>query len=155
MTVSSLKTRITEDMKEAMKAKDQRRLTTIRLITAAIKQKEIDDRPKGVTELDDNQVIAVLEKMLKQRQESLKQYQEFNRADLAEQEAFEIGIIENYMPAQMSETDIVQFVNKAIEAVGASGPQDMGKIMAYIKKEASGRIDMGVVSQKVKERLAS
>jgi uncharacterized protein YqeY len=149
-----LKTRITEDMKEAMKAKDQRRLTTIRLITAAIKQKEIDERPKGITELDDNQVIAVLEKMLKQRQESLNQYQEFNRADLAEQEAFEIGIIENYMPAQMSETDIAQFVDKAIEAVGASGPQDMGKIMAYIKKEASGRIDMGVVSQKVKERLA-
>jgi uncharacterized protein YqeY len=144
-----LKFRIQEDVKDAMRARDRRRLGTLRLITAGIKQKEVDER----ISLDDNAVIAVLEKMIKQRRDSRRQYQQAGREDLAAQEAFEIEILQGYMPAALSESEISELVDAAILETGASSMKDMGKIMGALKPKLQGRADMGAVSGQVKARL--
>lgn len=148
--MSDLRTRINEDVKTAMKAKDKPRLNVLRLITAALKQKEVDER----IELDDAQVLAVLEKMVKQRKDSIEQYQKAGRDELAEQEAFEIGIIQEYLPEQLSEAEIEALVDEALAATGARSMQDMGKVMGQLKPRLAGRADMGQVSQLIKKRLA-
>jgi uncharacterized protein YqeY len=147
----SLKAKLTEDMKAAMKAGERRRLDAIRLINAAIKQREVDER----IQLDDAQVLAVLEKMLKQRRDSLAQFQQANRQDLADQEAFEIALIEGYLPAKMSEAELAELVAKAVVESGAGAPKDMGKVMGLVKAKAAGRADMGKVSELIKAKLAS
>jgi len=147
--MSELRTRINEDVKTAMKAKDKPRLQVLRLITAALKQKEVDER----IELDDAQVLAVLEKMIKQRRDSIEQYQKAGRTELAEQEAFEIGIIQEYLPEQLSEAEIAALVDEALAATGAGGMKDMGKVMGWLKPRLAGRADMGQVSQLIKQRL--
>lgn len=147
----SLKARITEDMKAAMRGGDKRRLGVIRLIQSAIKQREVDER----VELDDAQVIVTLDKMLKQRRDSIEQYQKAGREDLAEQEAFEIGVIQEYMPAALSETEIDALVDEAIAATGASSMRDMGAVMGRLKPKLQGRADMGEVSKRIKSRLGS
>ena len=146
----SLKDRILQDVKDAMRAKDKPRLAAIRLITAAIKQREVDER----VELDDTQVLAVLDKMLKQRRDSIEQYSNANREDLAEQERFEVGICQQYMPAALGEDELIALVDQAIADTGATSMQDMGKVMGQVKPKAQGRADMGTVSKLVKERLA-
>jgi uncharacterized protein len=146
----SLKIRITDDMKSVMKAGDKPRLGTIRLIQAAIKQREVDER----IELDDTQVLAVLEKMLKQRRDSVTQYEAAGRQDLADVEKAEIVVIEAYMPAQLSEAELAEAVAAAVAESGAAGPQDMGKVMGLLKGRLAGRADMGKVSGLVKARLA-
>lgn len=147
----SLKARITEDMKAAMRGGDKRRLGVIRLIQSAIKQREVDER----VELDDAQVIVTLDKMLKQRRDSIEQYQKASREDLAEQEAFEIGVIQEYMPAALSEAEIDALVDEAIAATGASSMRDMGAVMGRLKPKLQGRADMGEVSKRIKSRLGS
>jgi uncharacterized protein YqeY len=146
----SLKTQLTEDMKTAMKSGDKIRLGVIRLINAAIKQKEVDER---VT-LDDAQVIAVLEKMVKQRRDSVSQYDAAGRDDLAGIERDEMAIIEHYLPAKLSEDEISAAIDTALAETGASGPADMGKLMAVLKPRLAGKADMGDVSKLVKQRLA-
>ncbi|MGH8190830.1 MAG: GatB/YqeY domain-containing protein [Rhodanobacteraceae bacterium] len=148
--MSELKTRITEDMKVAMKAGDKPRLGVIRLILAAVKQREVDER---IT-LDDAQVLHVLEKMLKQRRDSVTQYAAAQREDLADQERFEIGVIEGYRPAQLSDAELDALVAQCTTDAGASSQRDMGKVMALLKERAAGRADMGAASQRVKARLA-
>jgi len=148
--MSPLLQRIQDDVKAAMKAKDKARLGVLRLITAAIKQKEVDDR----TELNDDQVIAVLEKMVKQRKDSIAQYEKAGRTELAEQEAFEIGIIQAYLPEPLSAEEIGTLIDEAITATGATGMQDMGKVMGWLKPKLAGRADMGQVSQTIKQRLS-
>jgi len=145
-----LKQRVQSDMKAAMKAGEKRKLGVIRLILAAIKQREVDER----VELDDTQVLAVLDKMLKQRRDSIEQYSNANREDLAEQERFEVGICQKYMPAALGEDELIALVDQAIADTGATSMQDMGKVMGQIKPKAQGRADMGAVSKLVKERLA-
>ncbi len=145
----SLKERINADMKAAMRAKEKERLATIRLMLAAIKQKEVDER----IELDDTQVLAVIDKMVKQRRDSIAQYRDAGREDLAEKEEFELGIIQEYMPAQLSDAEIDQLIDEAIAESGAEGMKDMGKIMGIIKPKAQGRADMGALSARVKGRL--
>jgi len=144
-----LKQQIFEDMKSAMKAGDKRKLGAIRLMLAAIKQREVDDR----AELEDSQVLAVLDKMLKQRRESISQYEKGGRADLAEQEAFELGIIQGYLPEALSEEAIATLIADAITASGAQSIRDMGKVMAQIKPKVQGRADMSKVSAQIKQRL--
>lgn len=146
----SLKTQLTDDMKTAMKAGEKDRLGVIRLINAAIKQKEVDER----IELDDAQVIAVLDKMVKQRRDSVSQYDAAGREDLAGVERAEIAVIEHYLPAKMSEAEIVDIVDGAIRDSGAAGPADMGKLMGVLKPRLAGKADMGEVSAIVKRRLA-
>ncbi|MEW7971913.1 MAG: GatB/YqeY domain-containing protein [Candidatus Thiodiazotropha endolucinida] len=145
-----LKEQILDDVKAAMKAKQKSRLGTLRLITAAIKQREVDER----TELDDIQVLAILEKMIKQRRDSIKQYESAGRLELAEQEKSEIAIIETYMPAGLSDDEISVMVDNAITETNASGMQDMGKVMGLLKPRMQGRADMGKVSGLVKQKLA-
>lgn len=145
----SLKLRITEDMKSAMRAREKERLTTIRLILAAIKQREVDER----IELDDTQVLAVIDKMVKQRRDSITQFKDAGREDLVNQEEFELGIIQEYMPAQLSDEEIDALLDEAITSIGAESIKDMGKVMGYIKPRAQGRADMGVLSAKIKARL--
>ena len=145
----SLKDRIQDDMKAAMRAKEKERLGTIRLILAAIKQREVDER----IVLDDGQVIGVLEKMIKQRRESLAQYESAGRADLAAQEAFEIELIQSYLPAPLSEAEIDALVADAIAVTGAQSVRDMGKVMALIRDQAQGRADMAAVGARVKARF--
>ena len=147
----SLKDRITEDMKSAMRAKDAERLGTIRMITAAIKQREVDER---IT-LDDAQVLAVLEKMVKMRKESVAQFQSGGRDDLVAKENKEIELLQGYMPAQLSEAELDTLVGEAIAQSGAASIKDMGKAMALLKQKAQGRADMGAVSAKLKARLGS
>lgn len=142
----SLKDRIQDDMKAAMRAKDKNRLGVIRLILAAIKQREIDER----IELNETQVLGVLEKMIKQRRESLAQYQNAGRTDLAAQESFEIDLIHCYLPAPLSEIDIETLIANAIAVTGAQSLRDMGKVMALIKDQAQGRADLAAVSARVK-----
>lgn len=137
-------------MKAAMRAKDAPRLSAIRLLLAAIKQREVDER----IELDDAAVVAVIEKMLKQRRDSIGQYEAAKRQDLAEAEKFEVTVLQAYMPQQMSEAEIAGAVAEAVVASGAQGAQDMGKVMAILKPRLAGRADMGKVSQLVKARLA-
>ena len=145
----SLKARLTEDMKTAMKAGEKDRLGVIRLVNAAIKQREVDER----IELDDAQVLAVLEKMLKQRKDSVTQYEGAAREDLAAVERFEIGVIQAYLPAQLSAAEIEAIVAKAVADSGAGSPKDMGKVVALVKPQVAGRADMGQVSALVKHKL--
>jgi uncharacterized protein YqeY len=145
----SIKNRVQDDMKTAMRAKDKERLGAIRLILAAIKQREVDER----IELNDTQTLSVLEKMIKQRRESLAQYQSAGREDLAAQEAFEIELIQSYLPAPLGEADIDALIADAIAATGAQSVRDMGKVMALIKDQAQGRVDMAKISARVKAHL--
>jgi uncharacterized protein len=147
----SLKQRLTDDMKAAMKGGEKDRLGVIRLVNAAIKQREVDER----IELDDTQVLAVLEKMLKQRKDSVTQYEAAAREDLAAVERYEIGVIQAYLPAQLSAAEIEAIVAKAIADSGASSAKDMGKVVGLIKPQLAGRADMGQVSQLVKQKLGS
>ena len=146
----ALKDRITEDMKAAMKAADKERLGTVRLALAAIKQREVDER---IT-LDDAQVLAVLDKMIKQRREAIAQFQSGGRADLVAKETAEIGVLQGYLPAQMSEAELDALINDAIAATGAASIKDMGKVMAVVKPKAQGRADLGAVSARVKQKLS-
>ncbi len=145
----SLKDQITEDMKNAMRAKDTARLGTIRLLLAAMKQKEVDER----VELDDGAVIAIIEKLIKQRKDSISQFQAANRDDLVAIENAELIVLQAYMPEQMSEAEVAAVVAKAVTEVGATGPQDMGKVMGLVKSQLAGKADMGVVSAQVKAAL--
>lgn len=148
--MSNLSTRINDDVKVAMKAKDKPRLGVLRLITAAIKQREVDER---IT-LDDDQVLAVLEKMIKQRKDSIEQYEKAGRDELAQQEAFEIGIIQEYLPEPLSDAEIDALIAEAISSSGAASMKDMGKVMGMLKPKLAGRADMGQVSQIIKKQLS-
>jgi uncharacterized protein YqeY len=148
--MSELKQRITEDMKAAMKGGDKSRLGVIRLILAALKQREVDER----IVLDDAQVLHTLEKMLKQRRDSVSQYEAAQREDLAAQERYEIGVIEAYLPAQLTDAELDALIAQCITDAGAASPRDMGKVMALLKERAAGRADMGALSQRVKAKLA-
>ena len=147
----SLKNQITEDMKSAMKAGDKDRLKTVRLIMAAIKQVEVDQR----VELDDAGVLSVLDKMVKQRRDSVTQFEKGGRDDLADIERAEIDVLANYLPEQLSPEELAALVDEVIAATGAEGMRDMGKVMGQIKAKAAGRADMGAVSATVKERLGA
>lgn len=145
----SLKAQISEDMKTAMRAKDSARLGTIRLLQAAIKQREVDER----IELDDSNVIAVIEKMLKQRRDSIAAYESANRHDLADVEKFEVTVLQTYLPQQLTEDEIKAILEKVVVDTGAAGIKDMGKVMAEIKPLVAGRADMGKISGLIKTRL--
>ena len=145
----TLKQTLTEDMKAAMKAGDKDRLGVIRLINAAIKQREVDER----IELDDAEVVSVLGRMLKQRRDSVSQYEAAAREDLAAIERAEIVVIEGYLPAQMDEAAINAEIDAAVAATGAAGPADMGKLMGALKPKLAGKADMGLVSRLVKQKL--
>jgi uncharacterized protein YqeY len=149
MSEASLRDQLQEAVKAAMRAKEKERLATIRLVMAAIKQREVDER---IT-LDDSQILAVLDKMVKQRRESISQYEKAGRDELAAKEAAEIAIIQEFMPAQLSEAEIDQMIDEAITSTGASSIKDMGKIMGMLKNKMQGRADMGAVSGKIKSRL--
>jgi len=146
----SLKDRITDDMKAAMRSGEKERLGVIRMITSAIKQREVDER---IT-LDDSQVLSVLEKMIKQRKESLVHFQAGNRQDLVDKESAEITLLQGYLPSQLSGADIDALIGEAIAATGAAGIKDMGKVMAIIKAKAQGRADMAAVGAKIKAHLS-
>ena len=147
----SLRQRIQDDMKSALKAGDKQRLGTLRLIHAAVQQREVDERVL----LTDQQVLETLDKMVKQRRESIVQYEQGSRDDLAEQERFEIGVIQHYLPEPLSDAEIDALVDDAIAETGAAGIRDMGKVMAIVKPAVQGRADVGAVSAKVKTRLSS
>ena len=148
---SNIKEKILEDMKTAMRSHDKERLAAIRLIMAAMKQREVDER----IELTDEHVLAILNKMIKQRRDSISQYEAGNRPDLAQREANEIQVIQQYLPAQLSELEVEQAVMAAIQESGAASAKDMGKVMGVLKAKIQGKADMTVVSAKVKEKLAS
>jgi uncharacterized protein YqeY len=145
----SLKERITDDMKAAMRSGEKERLGVIRMITSAIKQREVDER---IT-LDDAQVLSVLEKMIKQRKESVVQFQAGNRPDLVEKESAEITLLQGYLPSPLSDAELDALIQDAIAATGASSIKDMGKVMAVIKGKAQGRADMAAVGAKIKAKL--
>ena len=147
----SLKDQITEDMKSAMRAKEAVKLGTIRLITSAIKQKEVDER----VDVTDVMVLAIIEKMIKQRKDSISQFEAGGRQDLADIEKAELAILVNYMPAGLSDAEMQTAVNEAVVEIGATGPQDMGKLMAVLKPKLAGRADMTVISGLVKAALAA
>jgi uncharacterized protein YqeY len=146
----SLKARISEDMKNAMRARETERLGTIRLLLAAIKQREVDER----VELDDSAVLSVVEKLIKQRKDSISQFQQAGRNDLADKELAEIDVLKVYMPAALSAEEVAAEVRDAVAATGAAGPQDMGKVMGVLKGKLAGRADMTEVSGLVKAALA-
>ncbi len=146
----SLKDQITEDMKSAMRAKEAERLGTIRLLLAAIKQKEVDER---IT-LDDAAVVTVVDKLIKQRKDSIAQYSQAGRTDLADKESAELAVLEGYLPARLSEQEVAAEVVAIVAELGASGPGDMGKVMGAVKQRLAGKADMGVVSAAVKQALA-
>jgi uncharacterized protein YqeY len=146
----SLKDRITDDMKSAMRAKEAERLGAIRMLLAAIKQKEVDER---IT-LDDAATVAIVDKLLKQRKDSHQQFQAAGRVDLAEKEAFEIGVLEAYLPQRLSADEVASEVKAIVAELGASGPGDMGKVMGAVKQRLAGKADMGLVSAAVKAALA-
>jgi len=148
----SLKQTITEDMKNAMRAGDKPRLGVIRLATAAIKQIEVDERIE--LQDDDTRVITIIDKMIKQRRESISQFEKANRDDLVKQEEFEITILQPYLPAALSADEIDSLVNDAIDKTGAASIKDMGKVMGILKPQMAGRADMGKVSQTIKARLS-
>jgi hypothetical protein len=145
----NLKQQISEDMKSAMRAKETARLGAIRLLLAAMKQREVDER----IELTDADVVAIIEKMLKQRRDSISQYKAANRQDLVDVEEFEVTVLQAYMPQQLSEAEIASAIAEAIAATGAAGPQDMGKVMGVVKPKLAGRADMGKVSGLIKAQL--
>jgi uncharacterized protein YqeY len=146
----SLKERITEDMKSAMRAGEKQRLATIRLILAAIKQKEVDER----IQLGDPQTLSVIEKMIKQRKESIAQFQAGGRTDLVDKENAELAVPTSYQPAQLADSEIDALIAQAVAATGAASIKDMGKVVAHVKSAAAGRADMAAVSARVKARLA-
>jgi uncharacterized protein YqeY len=146
----TLKEQITEDMKSAMRAKEAERLGAIRLLLAAIKQREVDER---IT-VDDAGIIAIIEKLIKQRKDSIEQFQKAGRTDLVDQESKELAILQAYMPAQLSATEVQSAIQKVIADLGASGPQDMGKVIGALKAQLAGKADMGMVSGLVKAALA-
>jgi len=145
----ALKDRITEDMKTAMRAGDKERLGTVRLLLAAIKQREVDER---IT-LDDGQVLAVIEKMIKQRREAIGQFESGGRGDLVAKENAEIGILQGYLPAQLTAAELDALISEAITATGAASIKDMGKVMGFVKPRAQGRTDMGALSARIKQKL--
>jgi uncharacterized protein len=147
----SLKARIQEDVKQAMRAHERERLAALRLLTAAIKQKEVDER----IELDDTQVLAVLDKMAKQRRESLDQFQQAGRDDLAAKEQYELDLIQAYLPEPLSEQELSDLIRSTIAAVGATSIRDMGSVMNALREQVQGRADMKAVSQAVRTQLAS
>jgi len=147
----SLKLRLTDDMKAAMKSGEKDRLGVIRLINAAIKQREVDER----IVLDDDQVLATLEKMVKQRKDSLSQYEAAGREDLAAVERYEMGVLQQYLPAQLSDAEIDTIIDASIAQAGAAGPKDMGKVIGLVRPQVLGRADMGSLSERVKRKLAS
>lgn len=146
-----LKQHIQDDMKSALKAGDKRRLGVVRLILAAIQQREVDER----IELDDTQVLAVLDKMVKQRRDSVGQYSAAGREDLAEIERYEIEVCQGYLPQALTEAEIAALIDAAIAATGAAGMKDMSKVMAQIRPQAQGRADMGAISALIKQRLGT
>ena len=146
----TLKEQITEDMKSAMRAKEAERLGTIRLLLAAIKQRDVDER---IT-VDDAGIIAIIEKLIKQRKDSIEQFQKAGRTDLVDQESKELAILQAYMPAQLSAAEVQSAIQKVIADLGASGPQDMGKVIGALKAQLAGKADMGMVSGLVKAALA-
>ncbi len=146
----SLKQQINDDMKAAMRAKETARLGAIRLLLAAMKQREVDER----IELTDADVVSIIEKMLKQRRDSISQYKAANRQDLVDVEEFEVSVLQAYMPQQLSEAEIAAAIAEAIAATGAAGPQDMGKVMGVVKPKLAGRADMGKVSGLIKAQLS-
>ncbi len=145
----TLRVQISDDMKAAMRAKDSARLNAIRLLLAAMKQREVDER----IELNDGQVIEVIEKMLKQRRDSISQYEAANRQDLADAEKFEVGVLQTYLPQPLSEDEVAALLDVAIGETGATGVKDMGKVMALVKPQIIGRADVGKVSGLIKARL--
>jgi len=146
----SLKQRITEEMKDAMRARDAARLSTIRLLQAAIKQREVDERK----EMTDADVLAIIDKMVKQRKDSITQFEAGNRKDLADAERAEVALLATYLPQQLSDAEIDAAITAALASTGASGPAGMGKLMAELKPRLAGRADMSAVSARVKARLA-
>jgi len=151
MSEAVLKNRLNEDMKQAMRAKDKERLGVLRMALAAIKQREVDER----ISLDDTQVLAVLDKMIKQRKDSMSQFSDAGRMDLADKEAFELSVLQGYLPQALSLEELDALVMQAINDSGAVLPQDMGKVMGLLKPQVQGRADMGQVSQRVKSKLSA
>lgn len=151
MTEFSLKQRIQDDMKTAMKAGDKHRLGVIRLILAAVKQREVDER----IQLDDTQVLAVLDKMVKQRRDSIAQYSDAGRIDLADAESAEVGVIQDYLPQALTEAEIDAMIERAVSEASATAIGDMGKVMAALKPAMQGRADMAAVSARVRTRLSA
>ena len=145
----ALKERITEDMKTAMRAGDKERLATVRLLLAAIKQREVDER---IT-LDDGQVLAVIDKMIKQRREAISQFEAGGRADLVAKETAETTVLQAYLPAQLTAAEIDALITEAIAATGAASIKDMGKVMGFLKGKAQGRADMGALNARIKQKL--
>ena len=148
--MSDLKIRITDEVKSAMRSKDKDRLLVLRLILSAVKQIEVDER----IELDDQRMIAVLDKLSKQHRDSIAQYGKAEREDLVEKEQFQLNIVQEYLPAALSDEELAQMISAAISETGASGMQDMGKVMGILKAKAQGRADMGKLSAQVKNQLA-
>lgn len=148
---AQIKTQITEDMKTAMRSQDKERLATIRLVLAALKQREVDER----IELTDEQILVTLNKMIKQRRDSISQFETGNRPDLAEKELAEVKIIQHYLPAQLSESEVEQAITAAFTESQATSAKDMGKVMGILKAKLQGKADMTVVSAKVKEKLGA
>jgi len=146
----TLKSRITDDMKAAMRARETARLSTIRLLLAAIKQREVDERK----ELTDVEIVAVIEKMVKQRKDSITQFEAGNRQDLADAERAELAILDTYLPQRLSEAEVDAAIDAAIARTGATGPAGIGKVMGVLKSELAGRADLGTVSARVKAKLA-
>lgn len=146
----SLKDQLAEDLKSALRAKDRERLSVLRMLLSAIRQKEIDEQ----VELDDNDVLAVIEKMVKQRRDSEKQYRDAGRPELADAESAEIVVLESYLPEPLGEAELAESIDAAIAETGAESMRDMGKVMGVLKPKVQGRADMGAVSAKVKEKLS-
>ena len=146
----SLKEKITEDMKNAMRAGEKERLATIRMILAAIKQREVDER----IQLDDSQVLAALEKMIKQRKEAIAQFEAGGRSDLVAKESAEIAVLQAYLPAQLTDAEVEALIAAAIASTGATSIKDMGKVMGVVKAQAQGKADMAKVSARIKQKLS-
>ncbi|NOX76476.1 MAG: GatB/YqeY domain-containing protein [Gammaproteobacteria bacterium] len=151
MADSPLKQRLTDDMKTAMRSKDKPRLGVVRLALAALKQREVDER----IELDDTQVLAVLDKMVKQRRDSVRQFEDAGRQELADQEHYEIGVLQDYLPAALDKAELDALISQAIKTSGAESMKDMGKVMGILKPQVQGRADMGAVSKKIKAHLST
>ncbi len=145
----SLKTRLQDDMKQALRSGDRARLSVIRMALAAIQQREVDERK----ELDDAELLGVVEKLVKQRQESVEQYRSGGRDDLADKEAAEIEVLKAYLPEPLSEAELSALLDEAIESTGASSMKDMGRVMGFVKSRAAGRVDMSVISARVRARF--
>ncbi|WP_348672003.1 GatB/YqeY domain-containing protein [uncultured Abyssibacter sp.] len=148
--MSALKERITADMKTAMREKDKERLTTIRMLTAAMKQREVDER----IELTDDDVIAIVEKLVKQRREAEAQYRDGDRNDLADQEAAEAAMLAEYLPEQLGDEELAALIDEAMASTGAESMRDMGKVMGYLKPKVAGRADMSALSGQIKAKLS-